>query len=38
MPHGDHSFKVAKSAPITPDEVAGLIVAATVEWLEREIL
>ena len=38
VPHADHSFKVAKSAPITPEEVVALIVAATSEWLEREIL
>lgn len=38
VPHADHSFKVAKSAPITPEEVAALIVAATAEWLDREIV
>ena len=37
VPHADHSFKVAKRAPITPDEVASVIVACVVEWLEREL-
>lgn len=37
VPHADHSFKVAKKAPITPDEVTAVIVASVVEWLEREL-
>lgn len=37
VPHGDHSFRVPKSAPVTQDEVLAMIVEATLEWVVRDI-
>jgi uncharacterized protein len=38
VPSADHSFKVAKSAPVTQDDVLEIIVETTLEWLTREIV
>jgi hypothetical protein len=37
VPHADHSFRVAKSAPLTPREAVGLVVDHTRRWV-REVL
>ncbi len=36
LPAADHGFKVPKSAPLTRDEVLGVMVEATLEWIVRE--
>jgi predicted alpha/beta-hydrolase family hydrolase len=37
VPAGDHSFKVAKSAPLSQDDALGVILEATLEWIVRDI-
>lgn len=37
VPAADHSFKVAKSAPVSQEEVLEIIVESTLEWLVREV-
>jgi len=37
VPHADHSFRVAKAAPLTPREAVGLVVDHTRRWV-REVL
>lgn len=36
VPDADHGLAVHKRGPITEDEVTGLVVGATLEWLARE--
>ena len=38
VPAADHSFKVAKSAPVSQEDVLEIIVESTLEWLTREIV
>ena len=38
VPHAGHGFKVAKSAPIGPDEVLALITGAVTAWVARSVL
>ncbi|WP_243058189.1 alpha/beta family hydrolase [Nocardioides sp. SR21] len=38
VPAADHSFKVAKSAPVSQQDVLEIIVESTLEWLTREIV
>jgi len=38
VPAADHSFKVAKSAPVSQADVLEIIVESTLEWLTREIV
>lgn len=38
VPAADHSFKVAKSAPVSQQDVLEIIVESTLEWLTREII
>ena len=33
VPHADHSFRVAKAAPLSPQEAVGLVVDHTRRWL-----
>ena len=33
VPHADHSFRVAKAAPLTAQEAVGLVVGHTMHWL-----
>ncbi|MGW1145994.1 alpha/beta hydrolase family protein [Streptomyces sp. NPDC002454] len=35
VPHGDHSFAVAKRAPVTPEEAVRVLVDAVTAWLPR---
>ena len=37
VPSADHSLKVPKSAPLSQDDVAAMIVEATLEWIVREV-
>lgn len=37
VPDADHGLAVHKRGPITEEEVTGLLVGATLEWLVREI-
>ncbi|GAB6984142.1 alpha/beta hydrolase family protein [Nocardioides pyridinolyticus] len=37
VPAADHSFKVAKSAPVSQEEALEIIVESTLEWLVREV-
>lgn len=37
VPAADHSFKVAKSAPVSQDDALEIIVESTLEWLVREV-
>jgi len=34
VPHADHAFKVARSAPVSQDEVLALVVDAVTTWLQ----
>jgi len=34
VPHADHSFRVAKAAPLTPQEAVELVVEHTRRWLQ----
>jgi predicted alpha/beta-hydrolase family hydrolase len=36
VPAADHSFKVGKTAPVTPEMALAVLVEATLEWLVRE--
>lgn len=38
VPDADHSFAVPRRSDLDADDVAGLIVEATEEWLDREVL
>lgn len=38
VPEAGHELTVGKRAALTAEEVAGLIVEATEEWLEREVI
>lgn len=38
VPAADHSFKVAKSAPVSQEDVLEIIVESTLEWLTREVI
>lgn len=37
VPEADHSLKVRRSAAITQDEVWGIVVESTLEWIVREV-
>lgn len=37
VPGADHSLRVPRSAPLSPDEAVALVVEATLEWLVREV-
>lgn len=37
VPAADHSFKVAKTAPISQEDALEIIVESTLEWLVREV-
>ena len=37
VPAGDHGLKVPKSAPLSQEDVAAMIVEATLEWIVREV-
>jgi predicted alpha/beta-hydrolase family hydrolase len=38
IPGGDHGFKVPKAGPVTPEDVRGIVVEATLEWIIREVV
>ena len=37
VPAADHSFKVAKSAPVSQEDALEIIVESTLEWMVREV-
>jgi len=37
VPGADHSFKVARSGPVSQEEALGIIVESTLEWVIREV-
>ena len=37
VPSADHGLKVPKSAPLSQDDVAAILVEATLEWIVREV-
>jgi hypothetical protein len=37
VPAGDHSLRVPKSAPLSNDDVAAMVVEAVLEWVVREV-
>jgi uncharacterized protein len=37
VPAGDHSFRVAKSAPVSQGDALEIIVESTLEWVIREV-
>lgn len=38
VPAGDHSFKVARKAPVTQDEALAIVVEAALEWIPRLVV
>jgi predicted alpha/beta-hydrolase family hydrolase len=38
VPGGDHGLKVPRSGPMSAEDVLGVIVEATLEWLVREVI
>lgn len=37
VPRADHSLKVPRAAPLSGDDVAALVVEATLEWIVRDV-
>lgn len=38
VPGGDHGFAVPQRGPVTQDEVDGIVVEATLEWIVRDVV